>query len=60
MLTYAILQYGNEEPLGYIRCADRPSLEAMADHLASGAGFPDRDDYLALNPGLMLGCDILH
>lgn len=60
MLTYAILQFGKDEPIGFIQSATRPSLEAMADHLAEVAGFPDRDEWLVLNPNLMLGCDILH
>lgn len=53
-LTYVILRFGSDEPIGYIRSVGCPSPEDMADHLAVVGGFDDRDHFLHVNPGLSL------
>lgn len=59
-ITYVILAPEVDEPLGYIRSTGIPSLEDMADHLAILGGFIDRDHFLRVNPGLLLGFAPLH
>lgn len=59
-ITYVILRPEADEPLGYIRSTGEPSAERMADHLAIIYGFSDRESLINNNPGLCLGCAILH
>lgn len=59
MITYVILIPG-DEVVGYIRSAGSPSLEAMADHLATVQKYEDRDALLMSHPGLILGFAPLH
>ena len=59
MITYVILTPG-DVAVGLIRSTDPPTLEAMADRLATLTGFEDRDALLVANPGLTLGFAPLH
>lgn len=58
MITYVILAPG-DIMLGTMRCAAAPTVEQLADELASLNGFPDRDALIHANPGLVLGFAIL-
>jgi hypothetical protein len=59
MITYVILTPG-DVPVGYITCADRPTLDELADKLAADRNFVDRDALIAANPGLTLGYAQVH
>lgn len=59
-MIYAILKPDQELPLGYLFSESPPSLEALADALATQLSMPDRDALLNAYPGLLLGWAILH
>jgi hypothetical protein len=60
MLTYAILQPGNELPLAFIQSARSPTTLELASVVAEDQGFPDIDALLVRYPDLVLGYAIVH
>jgi len=59
MITYVILTPG-DNAVGYIRCDAPPTLDQLADKLASDNGFADRDALIAAHPNLTLGYAQVH
>lgn len=59
MIIYAILNSSFDEPLAYMASALPPTALDMAEFLASRLGLTV-DELDAANPGLSLGCAVVH
>ncbi|WP_020071528.1 hypothetical protein [Paraburkholderia caledonica] len=60
MITYAIVSPEREEPWGYMRSPTNPTIEQLADHMASVTGYETRDDWIIEDRVNLLGIAPVH
>lgn len=54
-MLYAILTPSSEAPIGYYESYGKPTLEELADHMASVEGFACRDEWIVSRGNEVLG-----